>query len=113
MSNVFEEVGHGLEVAGEAVVHGVEYPIKFLVAAEKVLADAIKDQPEVKSAVIDLVQKAESVIGDVTVAAAEKGVDLASDAKALADAEVFFTWFKTDFMPLVAKLYGELKDDVQ
>jgi hypothetical protein len=113
MSNVFEEVGHGLKVAGEAVLQGVEYPIEFLVKAEHVLADAIKEQPAVKSAVIDLVQKAESVIGDVTLATAEKGVNLADDAKALADAEQFFSWFKTNFIPLMSKLYGELKEDVQ
>lgn len=113
MANAFEKIEHGVEVAGEAVLHGVEYPVKFLVAAEHVLATAIKEQPEVRSAVIDLVKRAELVVADVTVAAGEKGFDLASDAKALASTEQFFSWFKASFIPLMSKLYSELKADLQ
>jgi hypothetical protein len=113
MANAFRKIEHGIEIASEDVLHSIEYPVKFLVAAERVITDAIREQPDIKAAVLDLVSKAELVIGDVTLAAAQRGFDLASDAKALADAEAFFGWFRSDFVPLVTKVYGELKEDVR
>jgi hypothetical protein len=41
--------------------------------------------------------------------AAENGISLADDAKTLAAAEAFFEYFRSTFMPIVEKLYGELK----
>ncbi len=110
--NIIEDIGHGLKVVAVDVAHAVEYPITFLVRAEKVIASAIKDQPDVKTAVLSLVKQAEAVIGDVATAGAEKGVNLADDAKALADAEVFFEYFKSTFVPLVEKVYTEIAADV-
>lgn len=113
MSNPFEEIGHGIKVTAVDVAKGIEYPISFLVKAESVIASAIKDQPEIKSAVISLITQAEAVIGDVATASAAKGINLASDAKALADAETFFNYFKSTFIPLVEAVYKEVSADVQ
>jgi hypothetical protein len=111
--NPMNAIGHDLKVAAVDVAKGIEYPISFLVKAESVIASAIKDQPEVKTAVISLIAQAESVIGDVATASAAKGIDLASDAKALADAETFFNYFKSTFIPLVEQVYTEVAADVQ
>jgi hypothetical protein len=91
------------------VAHVAVEVVEFLPKAEKVIASAIKDQPAVRAAVLTLVEKAGSVIGDVTVATADKGINLAADAKTLADAESFFTWFKTNFIPVIEQLYSEVK----
>jgi hypothetical protein len=113
MSNPIESIGHGLKVAAEDVAHAVELPITFLIKAEKVIASAIKDRPAIKEAVLDLVKQAESVVADAGIAAASKGIDLASDAKALADAEAFFEYFKSTFIPLVEQVYKEVAADIQ
>lgn len=113
MSNPLAAVGHGIKVAAVDVAHGIEYPISFLLKAESVIASAIKDQPEIKSAVISLIAQAEAVIGDVATASAAKGINLASDAKALADAESFFEYFKSTFIPLVESVYAEVAADVK
>jgi hypothetical protein len=121
MGNVFETIGHDVKVGAEDVAKGVEkgveygivHPIEFLIKAEKVLASAIKDQPEIKDAVLALVKQASGVIGDVSTDVAEKGLNLQDDAKTLADAEAFFTYFKDKFIPLVEMVYAEVKADVQ
>lgn len=121
MDNVFEEISHGVKVGAVDVAKGVEkgveyaivHPIEFCIKAEKIIASAIKDQPEVKAAVLDLVKQATGVIGDVAEDVAEKGINLQDDAKTLADAEAFFTYFKDNFIPLVEKLYAEVKADIQ
>lgn len=110
--NVFEKIGHGIKVGAEDVVHGVEDVVAFLPKAAKVLGTAIKDDPQVKAQVLELVKQAEAVIADTALAASEKGINLTQDAKALGDAEAFFTWFKSSFIPFVERVYGELKADV-
>jgi hypothetical protein len=113
MSNPIQAIGHGLKVAGEDVVKAVEYPVEFLVKAEKVIASAIQDQPEIKTAVLSLIKQAQTVIADTVGATAEKGIDLAADAKALADAEAFFGYFKSTFIPLVEEVYTEVAADIK
>jgi hypothetical protein len=111
--NSIEAVGHDIKVAAEDVAKGVAYPLQFLVKAESVIASAIKDQPAVRTAVLDLINKAQVVIADGVGAAADKGMDLASDAKTLADAESFFSYFNSAFIPLVEQIYAEVKTDVR
>jgi hypothetical protein len=113
MSKPIEAIGHGLKVAAEDVARGIEYPVVFLMKAEKVLASAIQDQPEIKTAVLQLVSQAQAVIGDTAGAVAEKGFNLSQDAKALADAEAFFSYFKSTFIPLVEKIYSEVSTDLK
>ncbi|MCU1247073.1 MAG: hypothetical protein JWQ49_102 [Edaphobacter sp.] len=112
MSNPLRTIGHGLKVAAEDVIKAVEYPVEFLVKAEKVIASAIHDQPEIKAAILSLVKQAQTVIADTVGAVAGKGLDLAADAKALADAEAFFEYFKSTFIPLVEKVYTEVAADL-
>ena len=121
MGNVFETIGHdvkvGAEDVGKGVKAGVEFaiihPIEFCIKAEVVLATAIKDQPELKAAVLSLVSQATNVIGDVSSAVADKGLNLKEDTDTLAAAEAFFLYFKSAFIPLMEKVYGEVKADIQ
>ena len=113
ISTLTKHVGHDIKIAAVDVAHVIEAPISLLVKAEKVLASAIKDQPDVKAAVINLIKQAETVISDVTIVSASKGLDLASDAKALADAEIFFQYFRSTFIPLVEAVYKEVAADIK
>lgn len=111
--NVFEKVGHGIEVAAKDVAHVVVAPISFIVKTEKVIASAIKYDTSLRAEIISLITSAEKVVGDLSTVVSEKGFNLAHDSQALADAEAFFLEFKNKFIPLVEEAYSELKDDVQ
>ncbi len=101
MSNIIKNIGHGIEVAAIDVAKVAECPVTFLIHAEKVIVSAIKDQPEIKAAVLELIKQAETVIADVAKAGSADGINLEDDAQALTDAEAFFTYFKYTFVPLV------------
>lgn len=112
-TNPFKKIALVAETVGKDIVKGVEYPIEFLVKAEAVIASAIKDQPEVKTAILGLVTQAQTVIADSAGVLANKGVDFSADSKTLADAEAFFEYFKNTFIPMVEQIYAEVKADIQ
>jgi hypothetical protein len=113
MSNVFDKIGHGIKVGAEDVAKGVVDVVEWTPKAIAVLATAIKDRPEVKSAVLALVKQATAVIADVGVDVAGKGINLAADTKTLADAEAFFVYFRGTFIPLIEQVYTQVAADVQ
>jgi fibrillarin-like rRNA methylase len=106
-------VSNVIDTIGKDILHGVEFPFEYTAKAIKVLDSAIKDQPAIKAAVIDLIKQAETVIGDSAKDVAEKGLVLTDDAKTLADAEAFFQYFRDQFCPLVANVYAEVASDLQ
>ena len=113
MSNPIETIGHDLKVAAVDVEHAVVKAVEFLPHAIELLDTAIKDQPAVKSAVQELIKQGTAIAGDVTLAAVAKGIDLAADSKALADAETFVSYFVGTFLPLIETIYTAAKADVQ
>lgn len=113
MSNVFEEIGHGIKTVAVDVAHGVEKAFTYADKVEKILSTAITDQPEIKSAIVALVKAAEPVVVDTTADVAEKGLNLVDDAKTLSDAEAFFSYFKTSFLPIVEQVYAAVVADVK
>jgi hypothetical protein len=113
MGNIVTTIGHDIKVAAKDTGHVVVEIVTWLPKVEKVLASAIKDQPEIKQAVLDLVKKASVVAGDVSTDVSENGLNLAQDAQTLADAESFFAWFKSSFVPLVENFYGEIAADIK
>jgi hypothetical protein len=121
MGNVFEGIGHDIKASAEDVGKGVAKgidvavvrPIQFTVKAEKVIASAIKDQPVIRDAVASLVQQATTVIDDFKTNVAEGLIDLKADEQTLRDAEIFFNWFKSSFIPTVEQVYGNIAADIQ
>jgi len=111
--NVMQKIEAGVVTVAKDIAHGVEYPVEFLVKAERVIASAIQDQPEIKSAVVNRSNQAQGRIADSIGVAAGKGIELAADAKALADAEAFFGYFKSTFIPLVEQIYSEVSADLK
>jgi len=120
MSNPLEAIGHGIETGvkdvGKVVVKGVDVaivqPIEFAVKAEKVISTAIKDQPIVRDAVTALVKQATTVVNDFKTDVSDGFINLRQDEKTLQDAEAFFNWFKSTFIPQIEKVYGDLSADV-
>lgn len=120
MTNPLEAIGHGIKTGavdvGKAVAKGVDVaivqPIEFVVKAEKVISTAIKDQPVVRDAVTALVSQATTVIDDFKTDVGEGFINLSADEKTLKDAEAFFNWFKTTFIPQIEQVYGDIASQV-
>ncbi len=121
MSNPLEAIGHGIATGikdvGKVVVKGVDVavvqPIGFGVKAEHVIATAIKDQPVVRDAVVLLVRQATTVISDFKTNVADGLIDLKADEKTLKDAEAFFNWFKSSFLPSMERVYGDISPEIR
>ena len=119
MDNPLDAIGHGIKVgvvdAGKGIAKGVDVaivqPIEFAVKAEKVIATAIKDQPIVKDAIMELVKQANTVIDDFKTDVSDGLINLRADEKTLNDAEAFFNWFKSTFIPNMEQVYGDLSAD--
>ena len=120
MGNPLDAIGHGIETGvkdvGKVVVGGVNraivQPIEFAVKAEKVISTAIKDQPIVRDAVETLVKQATTVITDFKTDVADGFINLRADEKTLQDAEAFFNWFRSTFIPQMEKVYGDLSPEI-
>lgn len=95
-------------IDGKYIVEALSWTEK----ASAVLATVIKEQPDLKETLTELVSKAETIGADIVADAAGKGLNLASDAKTLADVEDFFKWFSSTVVPLIESVYGELKTDI-
>lgn len=94
---------------GEEVLHDIETPFVWLGKAEHVLAAAIKEQPEVKGAVQELVKLCDTIGADTMIDVAERGLNIVDDlatVKAISELGVFL---KDTFVPLIRKVYGELE----
>jgi hypothetical protein len=96
----------------DKIVHDIAVPFEWLDKAEKVIGQAIVSEPALKSAVVELVQRVEVLIGDGSSDVADKGLNVADDAKTLADLEAFGAWFTASFVPVVTALYVEVKTDL-
>jgi hypothetical protein len=119
MGNPFEAIGHGIKVGaeevGKGVVKGVNVtiiePIEFAVHAEKVISTAVKDQPIVRDAIVSLVKQATIVVNDFKTNVSDGFISLRADEQTLKDAEAFFNWFKSSFIPTVEQVYGDISAD--
>jgi hypothetical protein len=120
MGNPLDAIGHGIKVGvedvGKGIAKGIDVaivqPIQFAVKAEKVISTAVKDQPIVRDAVTALVKQANTVIDDFKVNIGEGFINLKADEQTLKDAEAFFNWFKSSFIPTMEQVYGDISADV-
>ena len=112
MSNILVTVGKNVETVAVKVEEGV---VKALSVSEKTLAiltTSLKDEPELKATIVGLITAAEKIIADGSTATAAKGINIAADASTLADAEAFFTYFKSSFIPVVESVFTDLTTSV-
>lgn len=113
MSNIITTVGHDIKVAALDTAHAAEAIVGALPRAAAVLADALKDEPQIKAAVLALIEQGAKVGADTAVAVADKGTNLVADAADVADAQAFINYFRSVFVPEVAAFYSQVRADIE
>lgn len=91
----------------------VTWPIRKAEMLEKILATALKDEPQVKQVVVGVVEQFESIDADVVAAVASGGVNIAADMKGYADIVAFFKYMKETALPTIEQTYTQLKLDTE
>lgn len=104
---------NGFEKVAVAVVRGVEAPFKYADKVEKLLATALKDEPELKTAIVGLVQRVETVVGDASADIATKGLNLPGDIQTIRDVQSLAVYVRDDFAPVVSKVWGDVAVDLK
>lgn len=104
---------HGLEVAGKDALKVIEYPFARTAQFVAVLGTALKDEPEVKAAIVGLVKAAETVIADASEDVATKGINIPEDLQTVTDVRAFFTYFTGSFLPAVEAAYKDIEADAK
>ncbi len=104
---------HGLEVEGKNTLKVIEYPFTRTAQFVAVLGTALKDEPEVKAAVVGLVKAAEAVIADAGEDVAAKGINIPEDLQTVADVKAFFVYFTGSFLPAVEAAYKDIDADTK
>lgn len=97
-----------LEKIGSDVGKVIAYPFVHTEHVIKVLDAIVKDSPQVRDAILGLVQQAATVDADVLQAIASKGMNLPVDLKTLDDAATFFQYFRSQFLPVIEQAYKDL-----
>jgi hypothetical protein len=93
--------------------HVVAWPLEHGAQLVKTLEDALKDEPQVKTAVTGLIAEIGVVTADGAIVVSSKGVDLVADAAALVAAKQLFSYVLNTFLPAVQAVYKDLAPDVQ
>jgi hypothetical protein len=82
--------------------------------ADKVLNTVIADQPEIKTALLNTVNGALAVSGDISTAIAAKGLNWTADTQVVADVEAYFkNTIEGQLVPLIEKLYADIAVDIK
>ena len=93
--------------------HGVAWPFEHGIQLVKTLEDALKDEPQVKTAVTGLIAQIGAVTADGAIVVSSKGVDLVADAAAIVAAKQLFSYVLNTFLPAVRAVYKDLAPDIQ
>ena len=103
--NTFEKVLYNIG-------KGIIWPFEHLAALIGVLNDALKDTPEVKSAVVGLVGMIAAIGKDGALAVAGKGLNLPEDLATVSDAEALFAYTQQTFLPAIEAAFKDIKKDI-
>jgi len=75
--------------------------------AVEVLETALKDEPTVKTAIVGLIQKIETLGADATKAIAAEGLDVPDDVLTAQAAQTLFEYVKETFLPAIESAYKD------
>jgi hypothetical protein len=95
-----------------SVLHVIEAPFEDIGKIAAILKTGVAEQPEVKAALVQLVNLGEKAFGDGATAVSAKGLNIFADQATLGDIQAFGTYFTGTFVPLVKKVYGEVAADL-
>jgi hypothetical protein len=116
MSNVFTEIGHGIETGAEDVVHGIEDVISIGGKVIRVIEDGKALTPEFKQELALLVNDAKAITAVVAPVAASGGTNVAVDLTALEPAVADIIKLAMDvvvFMPTLEAALKKIGADVE
>lgn len=98
---------------GHKILLGLEYPEKWVAKAISVTATAIEEEPELKTVVQNVARDGVLIAAQVAKVVAAQGRNLADDAGLLGEIQNFFLGdIGGQLVPIVEKLYGEVKVDL-
>lgn len=98
---------------GEEVISVVSWPIKHAAMLLAILRDGMKNAPATRDAILGLVQRFEALGPDVLADIAAKGLDIRADVQTVEDVKALFSYFVSDFVPVIEKDYKELSADAK
>lgn len=98
---------------GEKVLSVVEFPFKYGKQIDAVLSTAMKDTPQLKTAIVGLTQQFEAIEPDVLAAIAASGLNVADDIKAAVDFKSLFSYVQGTFFPAIEDTYKDVKADIE
>ena len=110
MTNKFE---HDVATVAKDIGKVVAFPFTKTTEFVELLDTVVKETPEFKAAILQLVKLADVIIADGAKDIAEHGLALPDDLQTLTDIEAFATYFQSTFVPVAEKVYKELKTDIQ
>ena len=109
MSNVFVEIGHGVETAVKDVVKGAEEVLSVGGKVLKVIADVRAVSPEFKSNLATLVDDAKAIAVPLAPVVASGGENVAADLVALAPVVKDVMKLVKDFITFLPSVEAALK----
>jgi len=109
MSNVFAEIGHGVEIAVKDVVKGAEEVLSVGGKVLKVIADVRAVSPEFKSNLAMLVDDAKAIAVPLAPVIASGGENVAADLVALAPVVKDVMKLVKDFITFLPSVESALK----
>jgi hypothetical protein len=109
MSNVFVEIGHGVETAVKEVVKGAEEVLSVGGKVLKVIADVRAVSPEFKSNLATLVDDAKAIAIPLAPVIASGGENVAADLVALAPVVKDVMKLVKDFIAFLPSVEAALK----
>jgi hypothetical protein len=103
--NIFEKLFKGAEKVAEA-------PLQAFQKLKTIFEQVEEDTPELKAALLGFTQKAEAVGGDLVVDTSADGLNVQADMQTLAAAADLIAYFRSIVLPVIEKIYGQVKADV-
>ena len=102
-----------VEVIGRDVLNVAEWPFKHLSQLIGTLAAALKNEPQVKTAVVGLISAIESLTADIAADVAANGLNVASDVLTATAAESLLIYVQKTFLPAIEAAYKDIAAAVE
>lgn len=101
--NIGKDILKGLEDVGK----GLEWPFKHLAQFIAVIGVALKDEPELQTAVMGLLEQFKPLLADGAADFASNGLNLPADLKTLANLQTLMKYFTDTFLPTVEQVWKD------
>lgn len=102
-----------VEKVFEKIGKAIAWPFVHATEVIEVLTTALKDEPEVKTAIVGLVQQIQALVKDGSIAIAADGLNVPDDVATVAAAQTLFAYVTGTFLPTLESAYKDEKSDVE